>query len=147
MIDLDAVKPGRLATVLLKGEHTMNKGGRKGVALNPLLGRVTRDHRLVVTIAGPETYNHIYPLRNGGEEAPGKEPWFVWVKDGVVAHKTTGELYLAAVPTSAKRTTRFLVDGRDATPEELETIRDYTPEKEAPGFLCFKLENVSNLAD
>jgi len=147
MINLEEVKPGRLATVLLKGEHVMNKGGRKGVPMNPLLGRVTRDHRLVVTVAGPETYANIYPDRNGGEEPPGKAPWFVWVRDGLVAHKTTGELYLAAVPTNAKRTTRYLVDGRDATPEELETIREYTPDKEAPGFLCFKLENVSNLAD
>ena len=146
MIDTTKICAGRLATILLDGEHKMNKGGRSGVPLNPLLGRVTRDHRIVVTIAGPETYSNVLENRTG--EAPvGKAPWFTWVRDGLVAHKETGELYLAAVPTSAKRVTRYLVDGREATDAELVTIREYTPDKGEPQFLCFKLENVSNLHD
>ena len=146
MIDTSKIRAGRLATVLLDGEHKMNKGGRAGVPLNPLLGRVTRDHRITVTVAGPETYSNVLEARTG--EAPaGKAPWFEWVKDGLVMHKQTGALYLAAVPTSAKRVTRYLVDGREATDAELVTIREYTPEKEAPQFLCFALEHVANLAD
>jgi hypothetical protein len=62
-------------------------------------------------------------------------------------HKQTGALYLAAVPTSAKRVAKYLVDGREATDAELVTIREYTPDKGDPQFLCFALENVSNLAD
>jgi hypothetical protein len=146
MIDTSKIRAGRLATILLDGEHKMNKGGRAGVPLNPLLGRVTRDHRITVTIAGPETYSNVLEARTG--EAPvGKAPWFEWVMDGLVVHKETGALYLAAVPTSAKRVTRYLVDGREASAIELAMIRDYTPEKEPPQFLCFKLENVANLAD
>ena len=164
MIDTSKIRAGQLATVLLTGEHKMNKGGRIGtpvrlssafvllengraeIPLNPLYGRVTRDHRLTVTVAGPETYSNVLEARTG--EAPaGKAPWFEWVKDGLVMHKQTGALYLAAVPTSAKRVTRYLVDGREATIKELAIIRDYTPEKEAPQFLCFALENVENLAD
>ena len=146
MIDTTKICAGRLATILLDGEHKMNKGGRAGVPINPLLGRVTRDHRIVVTVAGPETYSNVLEARTG--EAPaGKAPWFTWVRDGLVAHKQTGELYLAAVPTSAKRVTRYLVDGREATKEELDTIHAYTPDKGEPQFLCFKLENVSNLHD
>ena len=146
MIDIDTIKAGRIATVLLQGEHKMNKGGRGGVAPNPLLGRVTRDHRVTVTVAGPETYSNVLEARTG--EAPvGKSPWFRWVKDGLVAHKETGELYLAAVPTSSKRKIAYLVDGREATTEELETIKAYTPQKDDPQFLCFKLESVANVAD
>jgi hypothetical protein len=62
-------------------------------------------------------------------------------------HKETGALYLAAVPTSAKRVTRYLVDGREATTKELAIISEYTPDKAEPQFLCFALENVDNLAD
>ena len=146
MINTNTIRAGQLATVLLTGEHKMNKGGRYGVPLNPLLGRVTRDHRVTVTVAGPETYGNVLEARTG--EAPvGKEPWFEWVRDGLVAHKATGVLYLAAVPTSVKRISRYLVDGQEATEAQLATIRQYTPEKEAPQFLCFALQNVSNLAD
>lgn len=146
MIDIDTIKAGRIATVILQGEHEMNKGGRGGVAPNPLLGRVTRDHRITVTVAGPETYSNVLENRTG--EAPaGRAPWFQWVKDGLVAHKQTGALYLAAVPTSSKRKIAYLVDGREATPEELETIKAYTPDKGDPQFLCFKLENVANIGD
>jgi len=146
VIDSSKIRAGQLATVVLTGEHKMNKGGRYGVPLNPLLGRVTRDHRLTVTVAGPETYSNVLEGRTG--EAPaGKEPWFRWVKDGLVEHKTTGVLYLAAVPTSAKRISRYLVDGQEASAAQLVTIREYTPDKEAPQFLCFSLENVANLAD
>jgi len=146
VIDTTTIRAGRLATILLTGEHKMNKGGRAGVPLNPLLGRVTRDHRITVTVAGPETYSNVLEARTG--EAPaGKAPWFTWVKDGLVMHKESGALYLAAVPTSAKRVTKYLVDGREATPEELATIRDYSPDKGEPQFLCFALENVANLAD
>ncbi len=164
MIDTSKIRAGQLATVLLTGEHKMNKGGRLGVPLrltttfqtdkegrsvvplNPLYGRVTRDHRVTVTVAGPRTYSNVLEARTG--EAPvGKAPWFVWVRDGLVMHKETGALYLAAVPTSAKRVTRYLVDGREATTKELAIISEYTPDKAEPQFLCFALENVDNLAD
>ena len=146
VIDSSKIRAGQLATIVLTGEHKMNKGGRMGVPLNPLLGRVTRNHRITVTVAGPETYGNVLEDRTG--EAPaGKAPWFEWIKDGLVAHRQTGMLYLAAVPTSAKRVTKYLVDGQEASAAQLATIREYTPEKEAPQFLCFALENVDNLAD
>lgn len=145
-IQIENIRAGQIATIMLTGEHKMNKGGRAGVPPNPLTGRVTRDHRVTVTVAGPETYGNVLEARTG--EAPaGKEPWFRWVKDGLVAHKQTGALYLAAVPTSAKRVTKYLVDGQEATEAQLVTIREYSPDKEPPQFLCFALENVDNLAD
>lgn len=145
MIDITQLRPGRLVTILLQGEHEMLKGGRKGVPLNPLLGRVTRDHRIVATIAGPETYSR--GMERDGLEVAGKEPWWVPTgQDGLVAHRRDGNLYVACAPTSAQRTIRYLVDGRPATDEEVKTIREYTPEKEAPRFLTFRVENVTNLA-
>lgn len=145
MIDIAALKPGRLVTILLQGEHDMTKGGRKGVPLNPLLGRVTRDHRIVATIAGPETYAR--GMERDGLEVAGKAPWWVrTTQDGVVAHRNDAtRLYVACVPTSAQRTIRYLVDGRPATDEEVKIIRDYTPESEPPRFLTFAVENIANL--
>jgi hypothetical protein len=145
MIDIDTIKAGHIATVLLQGEHKMNKGGRSGIPVNPLTGRVTRDHRIIANVAGIGSYGR--RLEKEGREPVGKPTWWEWVKDGVVRHKVTGELYIAALPSSAKLTTRYLVDGREATPKELETIRSYTPEKDNPEFLLFKMENVVNVAD
>lgn len=145
MIDITEVRPGRLVTILLQGEHEMNKGGRAGVPLNPLLGRVTRDHRIVATIAGPETYGN--GMERDGLEMSGKVPWFRFVADGLVAHRNDAtRLYVACVPTSAQRTIRYLVDGRPATDEEVQQIRAYTPEKPTPRFLTFAVESVTNLA-
>ncbi len=145
MIDINTIRAGQIATILLTGEHKMNKGGRSGVPINPLLGRVTRDHKLVVNVAGRGSYAR--RLEKEGQEPVGKPTWWEWVKDGVAQHKGNGDLYLVGLPTEAKRVTRYLVDGREATPEELQTIRDYSPEGEPPEFLLFKLENVDNVAD
>jgi hypothetical protein len=137
VIDTDKIKAGMIATILLKGEHKMNKRG------NPLLGRVTRDHRLVVTVAGPKSYTN--RLEKRGDEPAGKAPWYKWVKDGVVVHPESGKMYLAALPTGAQRHTRYLVDGREATAEELQIIRQFTPEKGDPDILCFAMESVDNV--
>jgi len=145
MIDITQLRPGRLVTILLQGEHEMLTGGRKGVAINPLLGRVTRDHRVVATIAGRNTYAH--RMEGQGLEVAGKAPWWTpTVQDGVVAHRNdASRLYVACVPTSAKRTIRYLVDGRPATEDEVKTIRAYTPDKEPPQFLTFAVESIANL--
>jgi hypothetical protein len=138
MINIDKIRAGMIATVILNGEHKMNKRN------NPLAGRVTRNHRLVVTVAGPDSYRNALAQR--GEEPAGKTPWFQWERDGVVRSVKTGQLYLAALPTGAKREANYLVDNRPATESELATIRQFTSEKGKPEFLCFALENVQNVA-
>lgn len=137
MISINEIKVGQIATVKLTGEHKMNKRN------NPLVGRVTRDHRIVVQVAGPESYTN--RLEKQGETPAGRAPWFQWVKPGIVQHKTTGDLYLAATPTRREPVTRYLVDGRPATQDEIATIREFTPDKGEPEFLCFRLENVENI--
>ena len=116
----------------------MNKRG------NPLVGRVTRNHRLIVTVAGPQSYAN--RLGKQGEEPVGRTPWYRWVKEGVVTHPETGKMYLAALPTGAQRHVKYLVDGREASAEELEVIRQFTPDKGEPDMLCFAIENVENVA-
>lgn len=134
---INNIAVGQLATVKLTGEHKMNKKN------NALYGRVTRDHRFVVQVAGPESYTQ--RLNEKGETPAGRSPWYKWVKPGIVQHKDTGELYVAAVPTSHTPTLNYLVDGRPATKEEVTTISRFTPNKGEPDFLCFKLENIENL--
>ncbi len=143
MINIENIRAGQVATILIQGEHKMNKGGRSGVPLNPLTGRVTRDHRVVVNVAGLGSYGR--RLEKDGREPVGKPTWWEWVKDGVARHKTDGNLYLVGLPSNAQRTIRFLVDGREATPEEIATIREYTPDKDDPEFLLFRLDSVANV--
>ena len=106
MININTIKAGHIATVLMQGEYKLNKGGRSGLPINKYSGRVTRDFRFTISLAGEETYNNIYP------DSVGKPNWFSFVKDGVVTHNKNGGLYLAGIPHNNKRN-RFdlLVDG------------------------------------
>lgn len=124
-----------IATILVDGPLKMNTTG------NPLKGRVNRNHRIVATVAGPETYGNKNP------DAPGESPWYQWVRPGVVRHAKSGKLYIACLPTNAKREIRFTVDGREATEAELAIIRQFTPKKAGkPKMLTFELANVANVA-
>lgn len=151
-IEIGSIRAGQLATILVKGEHEMAKGGRMGVPLNPLTGRVTRDHRITARVSGVETYSR--RLAKDGREPAGATSYWSWVRDeegkvidGLAAHKTNGTLYLVCDPTTAKRTVRYLVDGREATAEELATIHEYRKDKsdKEPDILLFKLDSVANL--
>jgi hypothetical protein len=145
MINTATIKAGQIATILLQGELSMNKGGRKGIAINPFLGRVTRNHRFTITIAGEETYTNIQTRK--GNEIAGKEPWFRFIKDGLVVHKQTNQLYIAGIPTSNVGKIEYLLDGRPMTEEELETLYKYKPASEPAEFLTIAIENVVNIAE
>jgi hypothetical protein len=151
-IQIGQIRAGQLATILVTGAHEMATGGRMGRPLNPLTGRVTRDHRITARVSGVETYSRRL-AKDGREPAGGTSYWW-WVRDeegkvidGLAVHKTNGTLYLVCDPTTAQRTVRYLVDGREATPEELETIHAYRKDKSdtPPDILLFKLDSVGNL--
>jgi len=142
MINVNSIRAGQIATVLLQGEYKMNKGGRSGIPLNEYNGRVTRKYKFAITLAGPETYYNKYP------DSIGKASWFEFVKDGLVKHKTTGQLYLAGLPTDNNNNSYELyVDGRPITNVEEEYIQSYRQEKEEPRFLTINIDNVVNIAD
>ena len=142
MININTIKAGHIATVLMEGEYKLNTGGRSGLPLNEYKGRVTRAYRFAITLAGEETYNNKYP------DSVGKPNWFEFVKDGVVKHKTTGQLYLAGLPTNSKKN-RFdlLVDGQPITEEQYNYIQKYRSDKEEPKFLTIAIDNVINVED
>ena len=142
MININTIKAGHIATVLMQGEYKMNKGGTKGTPLNEYSGRVTRDFRFTISLAGEETYNNIYP------DSVGKPNWFSFVKDGVVTHNKNGGLYLAGIPHNNKRN-RFdlLVDGQPITKEQYDYIQKYRSDKEEPKFLTIAIDNVINVED
>lgn len=142
MINIDSIKAGRIATILLEGEYKMNKGGRSGVPLNIYNGRVTRKYRFTMTLAGPETYYNKYP------DAIGKASWFEFVKDGLIKHKTTGQLYLAGLPCDNNNNSYDLfLDGRPITSEEYNSIQQYRTDKEEAKFLTISIDNCTNIAD
>ena len=138
-INIEEIKAGWIATVKLTGPHKMRKTG------NPLADRVTRDHVLKVNLAGPKSYAR--SLAKEGETPAGEAPWFEWVKDGVVRSRKTGELYIAGLPSKAKRVLRYYVDGRPATESELQQIKDFTPSTGELKFITFKIEDVSNVEE
>ena len=142
MININTIKAGHIATVLMEGEYKLNTGGRSGLPLNEYKGRVTRAYRFAITLAGEETYNNKYP------DSVGKPNWFEFVKDGVVKHKTTGQLYLAGLPTNSKKN-RFdlLVDGQPITEEQYNYIQKYRSEKEEAKILTIAIDNVINVED
>ena len=142
MINLNKVRAGNIATVLLQGEYKMNKGGTKGTAINKYYGRVTRDYRFTINLAGEETYYNIYP------DAIGKPAWFEFIQDGLVKHKKTGQLYLAGIPHDNKNN-RFdlYIDGQPVTQEEYNYIQNYRSDSDKPKFLTIAIDNVTNIAD
>jgi len=142
MIDLNKVKAGHIATVLMDGEYKLNKGGTKGTPLNIYYGRVTRDFRFTISLAGEETYNNIYP------ESIGKPNWFTFVRDGLVRNNKTGQLYLAGLPTNSKKN-RFdlLVDGQPITQEQRDAIQQYRSDSDKPKFLTMSIDSVVNVED
>ena len=143
MINTATIKAGQIATILLQGELSMNKGGSKGIGINPYIGRVTRNHRFTITIAGEETYNNIQTRK--GNVIVGKEPWFRFIKDGLVVHKQTNQLYIAGIPTSNVGKIEYLLDGRPMTEDELITLYIYKPASEPAEFLTISIDNVVNV--
>ena len=142
MIDINTIKAGRIATILLEGEYKLNKGGRSGIPINEYSGRVTRKFRFTITLAGEETYNNINP------DAIGKPAWFEFIKDGLVRNKKTGQLYLAGIPhNNPNNKYELLVDGRPITKEEYDAIQQYRQDKEECKFLTIAIDNCVNVAD
>jgi len=142
MIDINTIKAGRIATILLEGEYKLNKGGRSGIPINEYSGRVTRKFRFTITLAGEETYYNINP------DAVGKQAWFEFVKDGLVRNRKTGQLYLAGIPHDNKNN-RFdlYIDGRPITKEEYDAIQQYRQDKDECKFLTIAIDNCVNVAD
>lgn len=142
MIDINTIKAGRIATILLEGEYKLQTGGRSGIPLNEYKGRVTRKFRFTITLAGEETYYNINP------DAVGKQAWFDFVKDGLVRNRKTGQLYLAGIPHDNKNN-RFdlYIDGRPITKEEYDAIQQYRQDKDECKFLTIAIDNCVNVAD
>ena len=142
MIESAGLKAGDEVKVHLHGVVVeMLKGGTKGTPRNPLAyRRVTRNTDAVVTVSGPNTYREI--LAEQGAVPAGKQPWFTWVRDGVVSHRTTNGDYFACVPTGPA-SSEFFVDGRPATSEEVATIHRYRKSSGTPTMMVFKEENVA----
>jgi len=102
----------------------LRKGGTKGTPRNPLANcEVTRNTLATVVVSGPQTYRQV--LAEHGTTPVGKQPWYEWVRDGVVRHRSgNGGMYFACIPSGQVVNTYF-VDGRPATSEEIEAIRAY----------------------
>ena len=142
MININTIRAGQIATILLEGEYKLNTGGRSGIPLNMYKGRVTRKFRFTITLAGPVTYYKKYP------EAFGKTTWFEFIKDGLVKDKKTGKLYLAGLPCDNDKD-RFdlYIDGQPITAEQYNYIQQYRQDKEEAKFLTISIDNCVNIAD
>ena len=117
-------------------EPSMNKGGRNGVAPNPLLGRVQKLTTYYNLLLGASYENRVNALR----ELEGKEANFVaQAQRGThyfdaffnESDKELGVYYLKMGyrRSGSKSSYTYLVDGRVATHEEVATIEYYLQKK------------------
>jgi len=124
-----------VSTIITQGEADLKVGGRSGVPLNPLAKRVTKTTTFKnLELAGPSTYTDKLAAR--GEVPAGQSPWYQWVADGHIRHAKNGNGYLACSPSpKTEVSVKYLVDGREATEDELKTIEAYKKASSPPDIL------------
>ena len=144
MLNIKTVKAGQRITVLYASEVTW---ARK--TDNPFLDlEVTKESTVAFTACNHDTYSRM--SERLGHEKSGKAPWFVWAGEVgacVVKHPAKGSLYLAGVNHDTV-SSRYLVGGKLATPEETASIREWirTNEERERG-LDFRVWGVDKLAN
>lgn len=124
MFNINTVKPGQRVTVCYASPVTWaRKTGNPFCDLD-----VTREMTVAFTAAGQDTYRNMAEKKE--HETSGKQPWFDWspnIGPCVVAHRTNGTPYLAAINHDTI-SARFLIGGRPATDSEEQQIRSFLRE-------------------
>ena len=117
----------------------MNKG--RGENRNPLLDRVTKQYRVVFQLCNYRAVKAKLEGISKDEVEVAPLPWGEHVADFIVRHNN-GQEYFACRPIKFKDRI-YMVDGRPATQEEIETIMTWTPKKnDKPSWFMVKMEDV-----
>lgn len=157
-MDINQIVPARMYSWVYSPstdqwcENNLKKGGRSGLAPNPLFGRVTVRAVKVGQAATIEMYlNRAAKLNPNFAPSEDYTPRMEKVEGHpcVFRYISSGE---NAVFIMEPKTTKlqYFVDGREATPEELETIKLYRKARQARDPLKVKVnfakvENLANL--
>ena len=148
MLNLSTLKAGRIYSFISKGEvetvaYRNTPAGRQHAPEWLKLASITRIASFKGNLAAPESYARAYERTNGEEHEQKREPWFKWdSRNGIVAHKKTGALYLALINPEVIKSTYF-VNGIEATTEQVATIKEWKKGKgEFDIFAVFALDKV-----
>lgn len=126
-LNIDEVKNGRIYSVVFAGPASMNKGGRAGVPENPLLDRVTKRTVLRMQACSRSSYqNRMRKLDPAWQPSDKPSGYAPTMHPCVDLNEKEGTFALRAWSAGVVKRETF-VDGRPATPEELQTIADYQP--------------------
>ncbi len=156
MLKLDEVQNGRIYSVVFAGPVSMNKGGRAGVPVNPLLD-VSVDKRAVLKVQACSRASYVNRMRkadpNWQPDASGRASGYAETANPCVdVNLTTGDLALRGWSVGLVKHEVF-VGGRPATQADLDTIAAYQPggkwyadskPKGAPGFMRLPLAKVEH---
>jgi hypothetical protein len=150
-ISLTEVIPARMYSFVYEGEMKLNKGGRNGVALNPLFGDVTKRAVYAGQAATGQMYANAVERNTGAPYVanPDRTPTTEETANPcVVKSLSTGGLQVRILnPRNIK--TEYFVKGTPATPEQLAIIETYKPaRKDSDGVrIMFPyMDNLSNVA-
>ena len=138
-----SLQTGNIIRVVTFGDAKLIKGGRAGIPVNRLYGRVTKRTSIVAEVSGPGRYEA--KAASIGHEVKGGTPWYQWTsKHGIVSHPS-GKEYLAVLSTDEVPTTEYFVDGNPATQGELSEIERFRSSSSAPLMLTLDLDKIQEL--
>lgn len=150
-IVLDEVRPSRIYSWVYEAEMKLNKGGRAGVAPNPLYGQVSKRAVYAGQAATGEMYcNAQRKLNPTWQPAPDHTPRFEQTANPcVVRSLSNGEFQVRILnPRTVK--TEYFVSGQPATPEQIALIDAYKParaDSEGVRIMFPYVDNLDNVVE
>ena len=105
---------------------------------NPFAGRVKTRKKIAIQFTTFESSQE----RKGKTPAGGGQKWKEHFNRWITGHKEKGQLYFEFEPGNVIEKT-WLVDGREATPDQVETIKSFIPEYDGPPeWGMVKIDNI-----
>ena len=145
MLNIQDVRNGRIYSVVFAGPVRMNKGGRSGVAPNPLQDlSVTRRMVVSVQACSRESYARRMVKQDAAWTPSDKASGFAATAHPCVDNNGKGEAHLRGVSVGVTRNQIF-VGGEPATPAQLAIIAAYKPAGSGEyGFMRLPLAKIEH---
>jgi hypothetical protein len=150
---LENLSAGRMYSFVYEGEMKLNKGGRAGIAPNPLFGQVTKRAVYAGQAATHETYVRKWASLNPGRTYQAdteRTPRFVATENPCVVRYLSDNTFACRIINPRTVKTEYFVSGQPATAEQMAIIEMYKPARaereETDVRIMFpKVENLSNV--
>lgn len=128
-MQIQDIKPGRIYSFVFSGEQKLNKGGRAGVAPNPLFGQVTKRAVYAGQAASGQMYMTAALAVNPQYTPSDRESTFEATEHPCVVRYLSDGGYAVRIIKPRAVKTEYFVAGRPATAEEIALIKQYKPSR------------------